>query len=1004
MNMVNTFTDTLKLLILLFVGVTTLCASGQNKVYHEVFTSKDGLAIDKIQDLVQDHLGYLWMGGENLDSRDIVGKSGAIHLQRFDGRNFQNVESSSSLFYGDVNKVTAYKGSKVIIHHKPNDTDFKLSLLDTSTFELIDITTPSVGNISDVRLVDGIFYALNVVGTSVELYSLSNDLKFNYEFSFDNYVNAVATDGRTIFLSHKGLFLFSDDNFPITITDKKGNLLKKFSYENYNRLRDHISDKLWIESAFVAHDKLYAFMRDYDSLYVLNEECLEFEPLDTGNFKDKVDVATFVDPTGQVLIAYAKNNKVHLATLNEKQEIVSLYSNNYKGILSLEVWSKNIKDQVWISTGDELHYYKFPNRQFDNFLVDRQIRAIKHLGNQDYMIATELEGWYHYNHKNKTIKPFQVYENEIPFSLQSSNNIIVDHDTLWGNSLGSMVAVHKKNGGSKSYNYFPAQCFEQLDDSTFIYGTKYLNLMKFDKINKKHIPLLKTDSLNIFDIALDSKKEWVVVATQKGILTYNIRSGLSKLHDKGLSDNFFLMADYHENYGFLLGSRDGLVIKFDPVTNLSSTIYRDQLKAGIATITPYNNDLWISTFNGLVQYNPETRLNKRYSVKDGLSHNEGNRYSAALTDDGILIGSLLGVNHFIPEQLTSQQSQDSLQLLWIRKFDSRLNKFVEIYDQSAFAKAEPIILPVENKSLELGFSLTGLDVLRNESYEYQLNNEDWKNIKDEKTLQFLNLASGTYVLKLRAKDFSGSLMGKPLTFSIISQEFFYNKWWFYVIIAVIVASFILWWVKTQRSKGQMQVQFSQDLIQNQEEERSRIAKELHDSVGQHLTLIKQTAQNKKLDYIADLTHTTLEEMRSISRNIYPASLHRLGFKASVEQLMEDVDNQTNMFVDSEIEDVDPFMDQKTMLNLYRFVQEAVSNVIKHAKSKTLQVKITTHKNNIHLYIMDNGKGFEENIELMNHSLGFKTLKERINIVNGTLEIKTALGKGTKLLAVIPKIK
>jgi signal transduction histidine kinase len=1001
--MILEFPSKFYLFLSFYFVLATFHATGQNKVYHEVFTSRDGLGIDDIKSFAQDHLGYLWIAGANLDSRDIIGKSGAVHLQRFDGKNFHNVRLSSSSSYGDINKITSFKDSELIVHRRINDTDYKLSLLDTYTFESIDIVAPAMGNISHVQWVDGRLHAINVVGTTVEVYTLTDELQFNLAFSFDNAVKSFETDARTVFLYHKGLYIFSDDNFPIVITDSKGNLLKRFSYEGYNRSRDYLSGKMWIENAFVTHGRFYAFMRDYDELFVLNEETLEFEPLESNDFKEKVDVTTFVDEEGQVLIAYDKDNELHLATVNENNKVVSLFSNPYDVQTGLHIWSKNIKDQVWVSTGKDLHYYKFPNEQFQSFLIDKQLRSIKHIGDQDYMVATEVDGWYRYNHKDKTVRPFQVFENDIPFLLSSSRNIFTDHDTLWSNSIGSIIAVHKENGGSRSYNYFPAQCLERLNDSTFIYGTKYLNLMKFNKNLKTHIPLVKTDSLNIFDLAIDPQKEWVVTATQNGIFTYNLKNGTSFMAKTSMSDPFFLIADYHKNYGFLLGTRDGSIIKYDPVTDTTFPIYYDDLKAGIATITPYKKDLWINTFNGLVQFTPGTGHTKRYSVKDGLSHKEGNRYSAALTDDGVLLGSLLGFNHFIPEELISQQSQDSLQLLKIRKFDSRLNRFVEIYDQSAFAKAEPIILPVENKMLELDFSITGLDILRNESYEYKLNDEEWNDLKGEKNLQFLNLAAGKYTLKLRAKDFSGSVIGEVLTFSIISQDFFYNQWWFYVFLFAISTLFVAWWLKIQRAKGAMQVQFSQDLIQNQEEERSRIAQELHDSIGQQLTLIKQTAQNENLQYISSLIHVALEEVRSISRDIYPASLHRLGFKVSVEYLLEDVDNQTDMFVDVEIDDVDQFMDQKTTLNLYRFIQEAISNVVKHAKSKTLQVKITALKNDINIYIMDNGTGFKENTEIMNNSLGFKTLKERVNIVKGTLEIKASLGKGTELIATIPKI-
>lgn len=989
--------------LFLLIGCGIFNAFGQSKVYHELLNSRNGVNVDEINDIISDQLGYLWIAGNNLNNREIIAKSSALPLQRFDGTNFHDVQLNTALNFTDITKVTVYNDSTLILHSINNQEERHLTFFNTSTFEFKDLDISALGDVSDVRWIDGKMYLLTTRGTTVEVYTLTHQFETKFEFSFENQVNAIDVEPGTVFLSLNDIFLFSDYNFPITITDKKGNVLKKYSYDAFNRMIGSTPMKLWIENAFITHDKLYAFMRGDDHLYVFNEETLEFDQINDDRFLGKINVSANTDDNGNALITYNIGETLYLATLNKNSEIISLYSHEAEVFKGLRVYTQNIYDEVWIGTGNNLHYYKFPNQQFDNFIIDKQLRAIAPLGQDKFMVATEESGWYTYNHEKKIVTPFTVYENEFSIDLNSSRNILVDKDTLWSNSYGNIVAVHKQNGGSRSYRYFPPQCLEALNDSIIVYGIKDLDLMTFNKKTKKHKTLVKNDSLDLLDIAIDPKKEWIITVTDQGVLSYNVKSERSKFHNTGDLNNYFLTADYFENYGFLLGTRDGLVIQFDPAATTTQLFYKDDLEAGIATITPFGEDLWISTFNGLVHFEPGTRQVNRYSVKDGLSHNEGNRYSAARTSDGILVGSLYGLNHFVPDQLFSKQSQDSIRLLKIKKFDTRSNDFVEIFDQSAFAKANPIRLPVENKSLELDFSLTGLNMLRNESFEYQLDDQEWMDFPKKKRLQFLNLAAGDYVLKIRARDFSGRIIGKPYVLSIISENFFYNKWWFYAILIAFVFFLMFWLFRTQRIREKMQIQFSRDLIQSQEKERSRISKELHDSIGQHLTLIKQTAQNEDLNHIACFANTALEEVRSISRDIYPANLHRLGFKASVEQFMEDVDEQTPMFVDVEIDDVDHFMDQKTSLNLYRFIQEAVSNVIKHAQAKTLQVKITTQKEDLRIYIMDNGVGFEE-VDVKGNTLGFKTLKERINIINGTLEILSVPGKGTRLLVLIPKMK
>lgn len=208
------------------------------------------------------------------------------------------------------------------------------------------------------------------------------------------------------------------------------------------------------------------------------------------------------------------------------------------------------------------------------------------------------------------------------------------------------------------------------------------------------------------------------------------------------------------------------------------------------------------------------------------------------------------------------------------------------------------------------------------------------------------------------------------------------------------------WNKAKESKL-IQEQFSQQLLQTQEDERIRIANDLHDSVGQKLNYISRKSQNLKQEEINDLTVKVIDEVRSISRGLYPVLLTQFGLTESIKQLILDYDEETDLFFTSEIESIDEYIDQNKSLNLYRFVQESLNNIIKHANAKAVLVSIEKTSNLVTITINDNGQGFDTNDAQKLNSLGLKTLKERIRILNGKLIIKSKPNNGTSIIAKFP---
>lgn len=199
-------------------------------------------------------------------------------------------------------------------------------------------------------------------------------------------------------------------------------------------------------------------------------------------------------------------------------------------------------------------------------------------------------------------------------------------------------------------------------------------------------------------------------------------------------------------------------------------------------------------------------------------------------------------------------------------------------------------------------------------------------------------------------------------------------------------------------------------LEIQEEERQHLSQELHDELGQSLTAIKVmavTAKNPKADtaqitdaIIAICDHL-ITVVRSMMRNLHPLVLTELGLKATLEDLVNHWSNRspTLLLKLNCSNDVDE-MGQKITIQIYRIVQECVTNIVRHAEATqaTINLDITTGKL-LRLQISDNGCGCE--LDTLKSGFGLLGMRERINSLGGTLAIKTQPGQGMGITANIP---
>jgi two-component system, NarL family, sensor histidine kinase UhpB len=198
----------------------------------------------------------------------------------------------------------------------------------------------------------------------------------------------------------------------------------------------------------------------------------------------------------------------------------------------------------------------------------------------------------------------------------------------------------------------------------------------------------------------------------------------------------------------------------------------------------------------------------------------------------------------------------------------------------------------------------------------------------------------------------------------------------------------------------------------QEEERKRIARELHDGTAQTLAALRVRlrivrsledgeARSQLLERISEDLGEATEELRRIAQGLRPPALDMLGLAAAIESCARSVGETTGLVLDTELQPVDAMLTPEAELALYRIVQEALSNVARHARAATVRVRLTRTGPSVCAVVEDDGRGFEVAAELTTGGLGLYGMQERAAYVGGSVEIDSAPGRGSRVRATIP---
>lgn len=313
-----------------------------------------------------------------------------------------------------------------------------------------------------------------------------------------------------------------------------------------------------------------------------------------------------------------------------------------------------------------------------------------------------------------------------------------------------------------------------------------------------------------------------------------------------------------------------------------------------------------------------------------------------------------------------------------------------VLPSNIFIRVKPLIM----RLWYLSFIIVniGLVLLILKSYKHQKKVTLFYTI----AFSFMCLGSIITIVNLSSGYIDAQIMGLPIVFYASFLE---------IIFLTFTIVFMVKEIYEERNElsiklANQQKKFLTAFLKGEEKERDRIGKELHDNIGSKLSYLKRFVDEKfKSPEVNSTVDDLCNDVRNLSHEISPSEIKLVGLVNALTDLAQTHSSGTNIEVVFNSYHPPKFIDENISHNLFRIVQEALNNVIKHASARRVDIQLIGYDNNITIAIEDNGKGF--NLNLKNKGFGIKNMSSRVHQLNGEITIDSRINSGTSILITVP---
>jgi len=437
-----------------------------------------------------------------------------------------------------------------------------------------------------------------------------------------------------------------------------------------------------------------------------------------------------------------------------------------------------------------------------------------------------------------------------------------------------------------------------------------------------------------------------------------------------------------------------------------------------AVLEDGEGNLWLSTNKGVSRYNPRSHTFRNYDMSDGLQSLEFNQGAYAKGRNGtIYLGGINGVNMFSPEDISVDVHIPPVQITTFRIFD-RVVPF-----HRGGLEQDPLVLSYDQNFFSFEFAALAYTAPEKNRYRYRLEglDRDWVSAGTRRYASYTNLDRGEYVFRVQGSNSDGVWNTEGASMRIRVMPPFWERLWFRALGALIVfgIGFTFYYNRVNRLNREkmIQAEFSRKMNEYQETERKRIAGELHDSLGQELLVVhnklthwEQTGDNDpasthQLSEITEGVQHAIEEVRAISSDLHPHMLDRLGLTKTIESTARKCAEAASMEIRASVDDIDRVFSPVAEINVFRIIQEGLTNVVKHSRASECELSVRRHDDRCEITIQDDGCGFDSSKAPFPRTdgggFGLTNIAERVRLLGGQMKIESSPGNGTKITFGIP---